>query len=186
MKPLVRALTAVLGFTCLSVANGTSAGACRYICGGTIHETYAGELGTGPRELWTEHRPTVRLPTRGSTLPTRGSEEWTRESGGFDPRVGGVDPRVGAGDLAHDAADPNAGAWDPQVPSSDPRVRSVDPTGDAVDPRGGSAATRVGLGPRPAPAMAGRVRSWRSGNEVLIAPEWMRLPTSQASAAINW
>lgn len=26
----------------------------------------------------------------------------------------------------------------------------------------------------------------RSGNEVLIAPEWMRLPTSQASAAINW
>jgi hypothetical protein len=44
MKPLVRALalTAVLGFACLSKANGTSVGACRYICGGTIHEVNAG------------------------------------------------------------------------------------------------------------------------------------------------
>lgn len=44
MKPFVRALalTAVLGFTCLSMANGTALGACRYICGRTIYETGGG------------------------------------------------------------------------------------------------------------------------------------------------
>ncbi len=44
MKSLVRALslTAVLGFTCLPMASGTVVGACRYFCGSTIHETYAG------------------------------------------------------------------------------------------------------------------------------------------------
>lgn len=44
MKPLVRAVTlsAVLGFTCLSVAHGSSPGACRYFCGGMIHEVYVG------------------------------------------------------------------------------------------------------------------------------------------------
>jgi|GEM_PF-3553468 len=44
MKPLIRAvaLTAVLGFTCLTVASGATGGDCRYICGGTIHVTTAG------------------------------------------------------------------------------------------------------------------------------------------------
>jgi hypothetical protein len=44
MKPLVRALalTAVLGFTCLSIANGTTVGACRYFCTDGIHEVSAG------------------------------------------------------------------------------------------------------------------------------------------------
>ena len=44
MKMLARvlALTAVLGFACLPAVEATGVGACRYICGSTIHETYAG------------------------------------------------------------------------------------------------------------------------------------------------
>ncbi len=39
MKSLLRtlALTALLGFTCLSVARSSTGGTCRYFCGGTIH-----------------------------------------------------------------------------------------------------------------------------------------------------
>lgn len=42
MKTIVKALTlsAVLGFACLSTVEATSIGACRYICGTTIYETY--------------------------------------------------------------------------------------------------------------------------------------------------
>jgi hypothetical protein len=44
MKPLVRALalTAALGLTCLSMANGITASDCNYVCGTTIHQTIAG------------------------------------------------------------------------------------------------------------------------------------------------
>jgi hypothetical protein len=44
MKPLVRALalTAILGFTCLSAAHSTAVGACRYICSDGIHEVGGG------------------------------------------------------------------------------------------------------------------------------------------------
>jgi hypothetical protein len=35
-------LTAVLGFVCLPAAHSTALGACRYLCGTTIHETNAG------------------------------------------------------------------------------------------------------------------------------------------------
>lgn len=45
MKRIARtlALTAVLGFACLSAVEATSVGACRYICGSTIYETYASD-----------------------------------------------------------------------------------------------------------------------------------------------
>lgn len=45
MKMIAKALalSAVLGFTCLTTAEATPVGACRYICGSTIYETYASD-----------------------------------------------------------------------------------------------------------------------------------------------